>query len=87
MLSVFKKSFFGPVTKEENKTLKDLNGRETWTLVPLVLIVIWLGVHPKPILGPIDNSVKAMLNFMDEKAITQEAKDMIKVAKSAKEVK
>ena len=87
MLAVFKKSFFGPVTKEENKSLKDLDGKETWTLVPLVLIVIWLGVHPKPILGPIDNSVKAMLKFMDEKAITQEAKDMIKVAKSAKEVK
>jgi len=84
MLSVFKQSFFGPVTNEANKTLKDLDNRETWSLVPLVLIVIWLGVYPKPILEPIDNSVKAMLNFMDEKAITQEAKDMIKVAKSSK---
>jgi len=79
MLSVYKSSFFGPVTKEENKSLKDLSAKETWSLVPLVLIVIWLGVYPKPILGPIDNSVKAMLAFMDEKAVTQEAKDMIKV--------
>ena len=82
MLSVYKSSFFGPVTKEENKSLKDLDAKETWSLVPLVLIVVWLGVYPKPILGPIDNSVKAMLTFMDEKAITQEAKDMIKVPKS-----
>ena len=82
MLSVYKSSFFGPVTKEENKSLKDLNSKETWSLVPLVLIVIWLGVYPKPILAPIDNSVKAMLTFMDEKAITQEAKDMIKVPES-----
>ena len=87
MLSLFKKSFFGPVTKEENKTLKDLDAKETWSLVPLVAIVIWLGIYPKPILDPIDNSVKAMLNFMDEKAITQEAKDMIHVAKSTKEAK
>ena len=42
MLSLFKKSFFGPVTKEENKALKDLDAKETWSLVPLVLIVVWL---------------------------------------------
>ena len=86
MLRVMKRTFFGPLNNEENKKLKDLNGRETWSLIPLVAIVIWLGVYPKPVLGPIDNSVKALLSFMDEKAITQEAKDMIRVAKSSKEV-
>jgi len=87
MLRVMKLAFFGPLDNEENKKLKDLNGRETWSLIPLVAIVIWLGVYPKPVLGPIDNSVKAMLSFMDEKAITQEAKDMIRVSKSSKEAK
>jgi len=82
MLAVYKKTFFGPITNEANKTLKDLNAKETWSLVPLVLIVVWLGVYPKPVLEPIDNSVKAMLVFMEEKAITQEAKDVILVAKS-----
>ena len=86
MLRVMKRTFFGPLNNEENKKLKDLNGRETWSLIPLVAIVIWLGVYPKPVLEPIDNSVKALLSFMDEKAITQEAKDMIRVAKSSKEV-
>ncbi len=86
MLRVMKRTFFGPLNNEENKKLKDLNRRETWSLIPLVAIVIWLGVYPKPVLGPIDNSVKALLSFMDEKAITQEAKDMIRVAKSSKEV-
>jgi len=87
MLRVMKLTFFGPLDNEENKKLKDLNARETWSLIPLVAIVIWLGVYPKPILEPIDNSVKAMLSFMDKKAITQEAKDMIKVSKSSKEAK
>jgi NADH-quinone oxidoreductase subunit M len=84
MLAVYKKTFFGPVTNEANTTLKDLDSKETWSLVPLVLIVVWLGVYPKPVLEPIDNSVKAMVSFMHEKAITQEAKDMIKVAKTDK---
>ena len=83
MLRVMKLAFFGPLDNEENKKLKDLNGRETWSLIPLVAIVIWLGVYPKPVLEPIDNSVKALLTFMDEKAITAQAKDMIKVAKTS----
>ncbi|WP_457607217.1 NADH-quinone oxidoreductase subunit M [Nitratifractor sp.] len=87
MLSLYKKSFFGPVTKEENKLLPDLNGRELAALVPLVAIVIWLGVYPKPVLVPIDNSVKALVSFMEEKAQTPEAKAVIHVSKISKEAK
>jgi NADH-quinone oxidoreductase subunit M len=87
MLRLYKNSFFGAVTNEENKKLVDLNKIEILSLVPLVAIVIWLGVYPKPILKPIDNSVKAMVEFMDKKAITQEAKDIIKASKITMEVK
>jgi NADH-quinone oxidoreductase subunit M len=87
MLRVMKLAFFGPLDNEENKKLKDLNARETWSLIPLVAIVIWLGVYPKPVLAPIDHSVKALLTFTDEKAITKEAKDMIRVAKTTKSTK
>ncbi len=87
MLSLYKKSFFGPVTHEENKKLTDLDTRELVSLVPLVLIVIWLGVYPKPVLGPIDNSVKALLSFMEEKAQTPEAKERIIVSNSMKEAR
>ncbi|MEA3419903.1 MAG: NADH-quinone oxidoreductase subunit M [Campylobacterota bacterium] len=85
MLSLYKKSFFGPVTNEENKNLPDLDSRELASLVPLVAIVIWLGIYPKPILAPIDNSVKALVNFMHEKAQTPEAKETIIVSKNMKE--
>ena len=33
MLTLFKKSFFGPVTNEANKKLKDLDAKETWSLI------------------------------------------------------
>ncbi len=87
MLSLYKKSFFGPVTNEANKNLPDLDTREMVSLVPLVLIVIWLGVYPKPVLGPIDNSVKALLSFMEEKAQTPEAKERIIVSNTMKEAR
>ncbi len=85
MLSLYKRSFFGPVTNEANKGLKDLDAKELGALVPLVAIVIWLGVYPKPVLGPIDNSVKALVTFMHEKAQTPEAKNTIVLSKSKKE--
>jgi NADH-quinone oxidoreductase subunit M len=87
MLSLYKKSFFGPVTNPENEKLIDLNGKELMSLVPLVAIVVWLGVYPKPVLAPIDNSVKALLTFMEEKAQTPEAKERIVVSTTMKEAR
>jgi NADH-quinone oxidoreductase subunit M len=77
MLSLYKKTFFGAVTNDANKELQDLSNREIYSLVPLVLIVVWLGIYPKPILEPIDNSVKSLVSFMDKKVQTQEAKNII----------
>ena len=56
-------------------------------LVPLVLVVIWLGVYPKPVLTPIDTSVKKMLHLMQLKAQTHEAKERLLVVKKDKEAK
>lgn len=85
MLSLYKRSFFGPITNDANKSLADLDSKETWSLVPLVVVVIWLGIYPKPVLGPIDTSVSAMLEFMEEKASRQETKDTILTTAQAKE--
>ncbi len=74
MLSAYKKAFFGEVTKEENKNLPDVNGKELVALIPLTIIAIWLGVYPKPVLEPINNSVESIVQLMHDKAITEEAK-------------
>ncbi|HHD82463.1 MAG TPA: NADH-quinone oxidoreductase subunit M [Campylobacterales bacterium] len=81
MLVLFKKSFFGPVRHEKNLSLKDLDTREYTALIPLVLITIWLGVYPSPVLQPIDNSAQKILADMEQKATTVEAKEMIIVSK------
>jgi len=87
MLTLYKRTFFGPVTNKANEVLSDLNGKELSALIPLVAIVIWLGVYPKPVLEPIDNSVKALVSFMHEKAQTPEAKETILVSKLKREAK
>jgi len=74
MLAAYKKMFFGEVTKEENRNLPDVNKRELLALIPLVLITIWLGIYPKPVLEPINKSVESIVQLMHNKATSDEAK-------------
>ena len=74
MLTAFKKIFFGEVTNEKNKNLPDVSKRELLALIPLSIITVWLGIYPKPILDPINNSVEAVVQLMHNKATSPEAK-------------
>ena len=86
MLAAYKKVFFGEVTKEENKNLKDLNKTELLGLIPLTIIAIWLGVYPKPVLEPINNSVEVVVQLMHDKAVSPKSKLVIpSIAKFEKE--
>ncbi len=48
MLFMFQKLFLGPVDKDENRKLLDLNAREIVTLVPLLILIFWIGLYPAP---------------------------------------
>ena len=41
--------------------LPDLNWRETATMIPLVVIVFWVGLYPGPLLNVMDASVTALI--------------------------
>lgn len=46
MLTLCLKVLFGPIHKEENRTLKDLSGLEFLYITPLAVLVILMGVWP-----------------------------------------
>jgi NADH-quinone oxidoreductase subunit M len=46
MLWMYQRVMFGPLEKEENKAMLDLNVREIGLLVPLIVFMIWIGVRP-----------------------------------------
>lgn len=87
MLVLYKKSFFGPITNEENRKLQDIKGREIAALVPLIAVVIILGVYPKPILNPVDKSVSQLVEVMQIKAVNQSTKVRLLESNSIGEVK
>jgi NADH-quinone oxidoreductase subunit M len=51
---------FGEVTKQENAKLKDMDAREVFALVPLVVMAIVMGVAPMTFLRASEKTVNAI---------------------------
>lgn len=47
MLGMCRRMIFGSLSNPENKKLKDLNLREFLTLVPIIVLILWIGLYPK----------------------------------------
>lgn len=62
MLWLYQRVFFGAVTNPKNQTLPDLSLREWVYLTPLVVLMFWIGLYPKPVMdlidGPTDTIVR-----------------------------
>ncbi len=69
ILFMFQKMFLGPVTKEENKNLKDLNWREIATLAPLIILIFWIGLYPKPFFDLIGPTVDNLLQIIGQASV------------------
>ncbi|MCH8031070.1 MAG: Fe-S-binding domain-containing protein, partial [Bacteroidetes bacterium] len=67
------RTFFGEITHEENRTMKDLNFREIALIVPLAVLMVWLGLGPAPFLEKSEATVQAILNTAEAKARAVEA--------------
>ena len=60
LLWMVQRVFFGKVTNAKNKVLADLSWREIGIMVPLILLMVYMGVFPKPFLKRTDDVVKAI---------------------------
>jgi len=60
MLWMLQRVLFGPVTNPENSGLLDLNKREIGLLVPLLLLMLFMGVYPRAFLDRSKPSVETI---------------------------
>jgi len=60
MLHATLKLFWGPLDKDENKGLPDLTAREAIGLVPLLVLVFWIGLYPAPFLNRMQPAVESL---------------------------
>ncbi len=65
MLPMVQKIWFNAPDKPENQNLPDLSRRELTVLVPMVVIMIWMGVYPKPFLERTESSVAAVVETVE----------------------
>ncbi|WP_265519516.1 NADH-quinone oxidoreductase subunit M [Nitratireductor luteus] len=61
-LWLYRRVVFGALTKESLKGLTDLSLREKTILYPLIVLVIFFGVYPAPLLDATAASVEALIN-------------------------
>jgi NADH-quinone oxidoreductase subunit M len=62
LLKMIQLTIFGPITKEENRGLKDLSGRELAALIPLCIFMVWIGVAPDTFLKPSRKALDSVLS-------------------------
>lgn len=58
ILWMYHNTLWGVIKKAEHEQLKDLSFKEIAILLPLALLVIWIGVYPSTFLAPIQMSVQ-----------------------------
>ncbi len=63
-LWMYKRVYFGPITNDEVRELKDINAREFLMLAVLAVAVIWMGVYPKPFTDVMQVSVTELLKHV-----------------------
>lgn len=65
LLWAYERVFTGPVTNSKLEALRDLSFREVAIIAPLVILIVGLGLHPKPVFDRIEPSVGIILDRIE----------------------
>ena len=66
LLWMFQRVFLGPLDKEENKQLRDVNNGELAILLSFVLFIIWIGIAPSGWFAYMDTTVADLASTIAE---------------------
>jgi NADH-quinone oxidoreductase subunit M len=69
MLYMFQKMFLGPTDKPENQSLRDLTAREVITLAPLLILIFWIGLYPRPFFDLMAPSVDRLVAVLQSASL------------------
>jgi NADH-quinone oxidoreductase subunit M len=68
LLWMYQRVIFGEITVEANRRLKDLSLREWAVILPVLLFIVWIGVHPITFTRTTEASVEALITQVQTKA-------------------
>ena len=64
MLWMFQKMFLGKVENPVNEGLKDLNWREVTVLIPILIMIFWIGLYPATFFNLMNTSVNQLVQTL-----------------------
>jgi len=67
LLWMYQRVIFGEITHEANRALRDLTPREWAVLVPVVVLIVWIGVYPGAFTGKTEAAVEALIAQVQSK--------------------
>ncbi|GAC1647887.1 MAG: NADH-quinone oxidoreductase subunit M [Gemmatimonadaceae bacterium] len=71
MLSAYQRFALNPLSNKKNRRLPDLNWREAAMMIPISLVVVWMGVHPAPFLRRMEPSLARLVRQVEVGAARQ----------------
>jgi NADH-quinone oxidoreductase subunit M len=77
MLWMYQRVFLGKLENPANATLKDMGTRERLLILPIILLMLWIGVYSKPFLSRIEPSIQRVQERI-EKAQRREGSYSVK---------
>jgi NADH-quinone oxidoreductase subunit M len=69
MLWMYQRVIWGEVTNDKNRSLLDLVRREYVMLIPLLILMVWMGVYSSYFLRPMDASVMKLINQVQSRPL------------------
>src|SRR5881409_3059271 len=73
LLWMYQRVAFGEIRHEANRRLADLTPREWAVLVPVLVLIVWIGVYPKAFTAKTEASVLALIAQVESKAAVARA--------------
>jgi len=69
MLWMYQRVICGQITNPKNENLQDMNGREKLMIVPLLILIVWMGMYSNHFLRPMDASVNKLVHQVEKQAV------------------
>ena len=83
MLWMLQRVLFGEVNVRANLGLADMNRREWLVMLPMVALMFWIGLYPKPLFERVEPSAKVWLSQVNRRVLRVEKAPERKLRKSA----
>ncbi len=65
LLWMYQRVMLGPLEKDENRIVPDLNKREIISVLPILFFIVWIGVQPNTFLSKSEPSIKKVLESVE----------------------